>query len=118
MMPASTSPGFRRIARLGSPARLYGLVALVSLRGSLAGVLRIPTPGPFNWIYNGADLARTPVIWARDRGEILDRRVLAAYPDRVPLLLLVNGDHLVFQPYPAGKSATSAPPSAVSPPEP
>ncbi len=39
------------------------------------------------WVYNGADIDGSRVVWARDRGDGEDQKLLQYYPDRAVLLL-------------------------------
>ena len=42
------------------------------------------------WVYNSADIAHQPVIWARSMNPAKDRELIAAYPNRKVWLLRVN----------------------------
>ncbi|HQR06419.1 MAG TPA: hypothetical protein PLN21_06330 [Gemmatales bacterium] len=42
------------------------------------------------WVYNSADLAHQPIIWARSMSPAKDRELIAAYPHRKVWLLQVN----------------------------
>ncbi|NOT31628.1 MAG: hypothetical protein HOP15_14370 [Planctomycetes bacterium] len=44
----------------------------------------------FEWVYNGADLERAPVVWARDLGERENRALLEHYPNRTVLTITVD----------------------------
>jgi hypothetical protein len=39
------------------------------------------------WVYNAADIDRSPIVWAQDMGEAANRRLLNYYPDRMHWLL-------------------------------
>jgi hypothetical protein len=39
------------------------------------------------WVYNGADLEGSRIVWAREMGEEINRRLLAHYTDRVVWLV-------------------------------
>ncbi len=61
----------------------------------------LPDHDPNNaWVYNGADLATQPVIFARWFGPAADAPVAAAFGDRQSWLLTVGGRSLSLVPYP------------------
>jgi hypothetical protein len=39
------------------------------------------------WVYNGADIDKARIVWARDLGDAEDQKLLHYYPDRAALLL-------------------------------
>ncbi len=51
------------------------------------------------WVYNGADLQNTKVIWARDLGDEANRNLLWAFPDRQAWLVEPDGDRIEPIPY-------------------
>jgi hypothetical protein len=44
------------------------------------------------WVYNGADIDRQRVVWARDMGSVRNRDLLGYYPGRTAWLMTVNRD--------------------------
>jgi len=48
------------------------------------------------WVYNSADIDGSPVVWARDRGEVENRELQEYFPDRETWLLEVG---VRFVPY-------------------
>lgn len=53
-----------------------------------------------SWVFNDADFAATPVLWAWDRGPDENRRLVARYPGRHPLLMRVTDREITFTPVP------------------
>ncbi len=51
------------------------------------------------WVYNGADLEKAPVIWARLLGRTADRRLLAVFGDRRVWLLEADARRPELVPY-------------------
>lgn len=43
------------------------------------------------WVYNQADIDRSPIVWAREMGSAKDRELVDYYPDRNRWRLLDNG---------------------------
>jgi hypothetical protein len=39
------------------------------------------------WVYNGADIDKARIVWARDLGDVEDQQLLHYYPERTVLLL-------------------------------
>ena len=39
------------------------------------------------WVYNGADIDASRIVWARDLGQVENEKLLRYYPGRVALLL-------------------------------
>ena len=58
------------------------------------------------WVYNGADIDGSKVIWARDMDEAHNRELLAYYPDRQVWLVQPDSDTARMEPF--GAAATSA----------
>jgi hypothetical protein len=58
------------------------------------------------WVFNEADLARSNILWAWDRGAEDNRALLAQYPDRTALLLIEQNRHVELVRYPATAAAT------------
>jgi hypothetical protein len=56
------------------------------------------------WVYNDADIDRTPVIWAREMGPTETRELLRAFPDRRAWLLEADAEELEVVPYPEDSS--------------
>ena len=52
------------------------------------------------WVFNRADLDAARVVWARDQGEEVNRRVVAAYPGRRVWLLDPDPAPAWLRPYP------------------
>jgi hypothetical protein len=46
----------------------------------------------YEWVYNGADIDRTPIVWARDMGPALNRQLLDYFKDRRVLFIYVFWD--------------------------
>ncbi len=46
----------------------------------------------FEWVYNAADIDRSPIVWAQDMGDAANRRLLDYYPNRTHWLLKPDGD--------------------------
>ena len=63
------------------------------------------------WVYNSIDLARTPVLWAREMDPQSDQRLRAAFPDRQCRILFLDGGPGELLPCPAA-IAPSAPSQA------
>lgn len=92
----AASPLVRRPALQGE------LIELAAERGrrALVFVRYAPEHNPHvEWVHNGADPARAPLVWARSRGEEEDRAVLAAYPGRIAWLLEPDREPLAPRPY-------------------
>ena len=51
-----------------------------------------------SWLFNDADFAATPVLWAWDRGPAENRLLLARYPDRRALLMRLSDASIDFMP--------------------
>lgn len=66
----------------------------------LVFVRRIP---PYNvhvsYVFNDAQIDASQVVWAWDRGPEENRRLLAYYPDRLPVLLTERDHHVELGPY-------------------
>ncbi len=59
------------------------------------------------WVYNGADIDGSRVVWARDLGDAEDRKIMHYYPDRAALLLEPDARPPKLGPYqPEGPKAT------------
>ena len=52
------------------------------------------------WVYNGADLAGSQLLWARSMGPKQDRELIAACPDRTPWLIQPDNPAATVTPYP------------------
>ncbi len=66
------------------------------------------------WVYNGADIDRQRIVWARDLGPIENEKLLRYYPDRRPWLLEVDSQPLTLKPY--ASPAPEPPPASRTPP--
>jgi hypothetical protein len=66
------------------------------------------------WVYNGADIDASPVVWAREMDGASNRRLLEYFGKRHAWLLEVGPSRVVITPYP-GDSNPSAPGSQVGP---
>jgi hypothetical protein len=42
------------------------------------------------WVYNGADIDHAQIVWARSMGEKADAELKRYFPDRIPLLLVID----------------------------
>jgi hypothetical protein len=51
------------------------------------------------WVYNGADIEGSKVIWARELGEQQDQRLINYYKDRKIWLVEVDEEHASLLPY-------------------
>lgn len=71
--------------------------------GQLLVFVRYWPSHPFQdeWVYNGADIDSQRVVWARDLGDEEDKKLLAYYPGRKPLLLEPDARPPQLQPYAA-----------------
>jgi len=63
--------------------------------------------GNFEWVFNAADIDRSPIIWARDLGEAQNRELIEYYRDRKAWLLRPDGA-LSLEPYPLSIAASRA----------
>ena len=52
------------------------------------------------YVANAADIDRAKIVWAWDRGDAENRRLLAYYPDREAVLMRVSARSLAFSAYP------------------
>ncbi len=55
------------------------------------------------WVFNGADLANSPVIFARDMGEDRDRELIERFADRQPWLLAPESPQPLTPLWPAAR---------------
>jgi hypothetical protein len=57
------------------------------------------TINPVEWVYNAADIDRSPIVWARELGTTQDRDLLRYFGDRRVWLLEVNNRDIRLVPY-------------------
>jgi hypothetical protein len=51
------------------------------------------------WVYNGADIDNSKIVWARELDKTQDEKLFAYFKDRKVWLATTQDDHLVFGPY-------------------
>src|SRR5206468_11865438 len=54
----------------------------------------------FEWVYNGADIDRSRVIWAHDLGDTRNRALMDYYAGRRFWMLVVDTPKVDLSPYP------------------
>lgn len=62
------------------------------------------------WVYNGADIPESPVVWARDLGEVKNRRLLEHAARRTAWLLEADQKPRKLVPYPLNSQSTGVSP--------
>lgn len=62
-----------------------------------------------DWVYNGANIDRQKVIWARDRGPVENAALISHYNNRRVWLVQAGADRFTFDPYASTRQATNAP---------
>jgi hypothetical protein len=113
MMPVqarilSTQPKPGTWAAMG-PARAAFLAQLDSLPGGQLVLVRYkPDHDPLiDWVYNGANIDRSKVVWARDMGVAKNEELIRYYKDRRVWLLDADDIPPKLSPYPCDQSIIS-----------
>jgi hypothetical protein len=77
--------------------------------GQLAIVRYSPTHNPIDeWVFNGADIDGSKIIWARDMDEAKNRELIGHYQDRKIWLVQPDAESAQVTPYPVADQVTAA----------
>jgi hypothetical protein len=76
--------------------------------GSQLAIVRYsPDHDPIDeWVYNGADIENSKVIWARAMDQAQDKELIRFYANRKIWLVQPDSPHEEIEPYPVSKSET------------
>lgn len=88
-----------------TPGNLERAALLKELSKRPGGQLAIVRYGPTHyfhteWVYNAADIDHAKVVWAREMTAAENRRLIAYFPDRTPLLVEPDAQPVRVTPYP------------------